>query len=148
MENIFEVIGSTISFGDGKEYYVLNCKRRGLYHYCFGMNTEKQPFEKREQIVFEAIIIDDELKGRKYEGEDYQSILEEFLETDNLRQSLRFMDAQRETLSKEPQARLEDVFNSMDTVSDEETADALAAFEKLAEKAAFQRRKLKSRPQA
>jgi len=99
MENIYELIGDEIAM-DGDKYYAFDIKKRAPYYYCFGLNINVQSLDEGMQIL-ELSLKDGELMGCKYKGEDYQSLLNEFLEPENLKQGLQFMKIQRDALSKE-----------------------------------------------
>jgi len=99
MENIYELIGQEIVL-DGNKYYTLNIKKKKPYYYCLGINVNAQSLDEGAQIL-ELSLIDGELRGCKYNGEDYQSLLDEFLEPENLKQGLQFMEIQKDVLAKE-----------------------------------------------
>jgi len=105
MENIYELIGQEIGL-DGNRYYALNIKRKGLYYYCLGININMESLDEGAQIL-ELSLQDGELRGCKYKGEDYQSLLDYFLEPENLKQGLQFMEIQKDVLSNENRKSLE-----------------------------------------
>jgi len=99
MENIYELIGQEISL-DGNKYYAFNIKKKEPYYYCLGININAQSLDVGTQIL-ELSLKDGELRGCKYNGEDYKTLLDEFLEPENLKQGLQFMEIQKDVLAKE-----------------------------------------------
>jgi len=100
MENIYELIGQEIWIDGSDRHYVLNIKQKDDKFYCLGLNINMQSLDEGTQI-FEISLKDGELRGCKYNGEDYQSLLDEFLEPENLKQGLQFMEIQKDVLAKE-----------------------------------------------
>jgi len=99
MQNIFELIGNEIGIEDDR-YYAFDIKKKDTYYYCLGININMLSLDEGTQIL-ELSLKDGELRGCKYKGEYYQSLLNEFLEPENLKQCLQFMEIQRDVLSKE-----------------------------------------------
>jgi len=97
MENIYEIIGSTVTFNNSEQYYILDCKKTGDCYYCYGMRVNSETFDEGGNI-FEMSLKDGELQGDFYTGENYQSLYDKFTDPDNLRQCLQFMDIQRDAL--------------------------------------------------
>ena len=96
MQNIFELIGDII-FIDDKKYYALNIIKKGLKYFCFGINIESESLDETAQVL-ELSLTDGELRSGIYSGDDYQSLLNEFMEPENLKVGLEFMKIQRDTL--------------------------------------------------
>jgi len=100
MENIYEIIGETITYSTGDQYYALDCKKFGEKYFCYGININS-PSLDTGGVILELSLKDGKLSGFIYNGDDYQSILDTFLEPDNLRKCLDFMNIQRDVLAKE-----------------------------------------------
>ena len=99
MQNIYELIGNEIDI-DGDRYYAFDIKKKGIIFYCLGININSQSIDEGAQIL-EFSLKDGELYGGKYHGGNYQSLLNEFLEPENLKQGLQLMEIQKDILSKE-----------------------------------------------
>ena len=97
MQNIFELVGDIIFIDDNK-YYALNIIEKGLKYFCFGINIESESLDNTAQVL-ELSLTNGELMGSVYSGDDYQSLLDEFMEAENLRVGLEFMKIQRDTLN-------------------------------------------------
>ena len=81
MQNIIEFIGSVITI-DIEEYYAFDIKKKEQDYYCLGFRLSPQFADEKMQII-KLFYKDDQLKGLKYAGEDYQYILNEFMEQEN-----------------------------------------------------------------
>jgi len=100
MENLYEIIGDVVEFGNGEKYYILDCRKIDQRYYCFSMNLNTQASEQKEKII-EVWLEDGELNGCKRDSEEYQSLLNEFQEPENIKRYMQFMSIQRDVLSKE-----------------------------------------------
>ena len=98
MQNIFELIGNEI-YLDGDKYYIFDIKEKDSYYYGLGINIDSQSLDEGMQIL-ELSLKDSELRCCKYNGEDYQSLLNKFLQPENLKQGLQFMEILKDVLSK------------------------------------------------
>jgi len=81
MINIEEIIGSVIQL-NAEEYYAFDIKRIGLDYYCLGFRISPQFADEKMQII-NLYLKDGKLKGLKYKGKDYQSLLNDFMEQEN-----------------------------------------------------------------
>jgi len=84
MKNIFEIIGETITCSTGDHYYALDCKKFGEKYFYYGVRINSQSIDSGG-LIFELSLQDRKLNGFIYNGNDYQSILDSFLEPDNLK---------------------------------------------------------------
>ena len=98
-DNIYEIIGDVVRFGSEENYYILDCKKKNQHYYCYGMNFKAQSSEQKEKII-EVWLEDRKINGRKCDGEDYQPLLKEFQEPENLKRYLQFLNIQKDVLSK------------------------------------------------
>jgi len=96
MQDIYELIGYEVCIDDDK-YYILNIVKKGLKYICFGINIKSESLDDGAQVL-EFSLENGELRGGIYSGDDYQSLLNEFMEPENLKQGLAFMQIQRDTL--------------------------------------------------
>jgi|GEM_PF-5429034 len=99
MENINELIGYQITF-DEDIYYAFDIKEKDSNYFCLGLNINTKSFDEGAQIL-EVSLKNGELIAFKYKGEDYQSLLNEFMKPENLLRCLDLMEKQKEILSKE-----------------------------------------------
>jgi len=100
MENIYELIGQELRTNSGDKYYVMNIKQKDDKFCCLGININSQSLDEGA-LIFLLSLKNGKLDGNKYNGEDYQSLLDEFMEPENLKQCLEFMNIQRDVLAKE-----------------------------------------------
>jgi len=89
MTNINDFIGSVITL-DIEEYYAFDIKMKGQDYFCLGFRLSPQFADEKMQII-KLFYKDDKLKGLKYNGEAYQSLLDEFMEEENYKMRLEFL---------------------------------------------------------
>jgi len=81
MASINEIIGNILTL-DIEEYYIFDYKVKGLDYYCLGFRVSPQFADEKIQII-RLFYSDGNLKAIKYNGEDYQSMLDDFMEKEN-----------------------------------------------------------------
>jgi len=100
IENIFELLGQELWLEDGVRHYVFNIIEKNNNYYCLGINVNNLSLYEGTQI-FQLNLKDGQLIAWKYDDKDYHSLLDKFLEPENLKQSLEFMNILRDVLVKE-----------------------------------------------
>ena len=100
MESIYEILGENIIFAEDEKYYALDIKKKGIHYYCLGINIDSKSLAEGAQIL-RVNLEDGELMAGIYIGEERQSLLDEFMEPENLVQRLPFMYIQIHALAEE-----------------------------------------------
>jgi hypothetical protein len=93
-EDIHKVIGTMVTFPNGKEYFIANGKKiDGDYFLGISM------INPTEHTVLKMRIGEDgELQGYEYKGENYQTILNELMDPAKIRKA--FTDAQERAITQ------------------------------------------------
>jgi len=87
MENIRELIGQVVTI-DIEEYYIFDMIIRYKDFFCLGFRLSPQFADEKMQII-RLYYYEDQLKGHKYDGEDYQFLLNEFMNQENYKKRLQ-----------------------------------------------------------
>jgi len=83
-------------------YYAFDIKEKEEFYYCLGISVNNMSHK-----ILKVSFKEGKLHSSIYDGKEYQSLMDEFMDPENLKQGLEFMNILRDTLAKEVKAKKE-----------------------------------------